>query len=308
MRKISLLAVLAIVLATTFSCKKSGNANLKTDVDTISYAIGLINGGQLQMFLEQQGMDSTCVSDFMKGFKEGANNIGDKKKQAYYMGLMQGMQMTEGLNKEIFGGDDGDEKISVPKFMAGLKAGLKKDTSVFKPEVIQARLEGMVNTAHKKAMDKKYKEEKEKGAKFLAEKAKDPKVKKLANGVLYKVIKEGNGPVPNDSTANKVKINYEGKLIDGTKFDSSYDRKEPAEMLISQVVPGFSEALKHMPVGSIWEVYIPADQGYGEREAGQIKPFSTLIFKIELLEILKNDAPKNGAPMQVMPVQMAPTK
>ena len=308
MRKISLLAVLAIVLATTFSCKKSGKANLKTDVDTISYAIGLLNGGQLQQFLEQQGMDSTCVSDFMKGFKEGANNIGDKKKQAYYMGLMQGMQMTEGLNKEIFGGDDGDEKISVPKFMAGLKAGLKKDTSVFKPEVIQGKLEGMVNSAHKKAMDKKYKEEKEKGAKFLAEKAKDPNVKKLANGVLYKVIKEGNGPVPNDSTANKVKINYEGKLIDGTKFDSSYDRKEPAEMLISQVVPGFSEALKHMPVGSTWEVYIPADQGYGEREAGQIKPFSTLIFKIELLEILKNDAPKNGAPMQVMPAQMAPTK
>ena len=111
--------------------------------------------------------------------------------------------------------------------------------------------------------------------------------------------------MPNDSTANKVKINYEGKLIDGTIFDSTYERKQPAEMLIYQLVPGFSEALKHMPVGSTWEVYIPADQGYGEREAGQIKPYSTLIFKIELLEILKNDAPKNGAPM---PVQIAPAK
>ena len=305
MRKITLFAVLAIVLATTFSCNKSGKANLNTDVDTISYAIGLLNGGQLQMFLEQQGMDSTNIADFMKGFKEGAKNVGNKKKQAYYFGLMQGMQMTEGLNNNIFGEDAGDQKISVPKFMAGLTAGVKKDTSVFKPEEIQGKLEEMVNSIHKKAMDKKYKEEKEKGAKFLAEKAKDPNVKKLANGVLYKVIKEGNGPVPNDSTASKVKINYEGKLIDGTIFDSTYERKQPAEMLIYQLVPGFSEALKHMPVGSTWEVYIPADQGYGEREAGQIKPYSTLIFKIELLEILKNDAPKNGAPM---PVQIAPAK
>ena len=88
MRKITLFAVLAIVLATTFSCNKSGKANLNTDVDTISYAIGLLNGGQLQMFLEQQGMDSTNIADFMKGFKEGAKNVGNKKKQAYYFGLM----------------------------------------------------------------------------------------------------------------------------------------------------------------------------------------------------------------------------
>ena len=308
MRKISLFAILAIVLATAFSCKKSGKANLKTDVDTISYAIGQLKGGQLHMFLEQQGMDSTCIADFMKGFKEGAKNVGDKKKQAYYMGLMQGMQMTEGLNQNIFGDSNGDQKISVPKFIAGLTAGVKKDTSVFKPEEMNAKIDEMISSVHKNAMEKKYKENKEAGAKFLAEKAKDPNVKKLANGVLYKVIKEGNGAIPNDSTANKVKINYDGKLIDGTKFDSSYDRNQPAEMLLSQVVSGFSEALRHMPVGSTWEVYIPADQAYGDKGTGQIKPFSTLVFKIELLDILKNEAPKKGAPMQGMPVQVAPAQ
>ena len=110
-------------------------------------------------------------------------------------------------------------------------------------------------------------------------------MKKLANGVQYKVIKEGNGPIPTDST--KVKIHYEGKTIDGNVFDSSYQRGEPADMIPTQLVPGFAEALKNMPVGSTWEIYIPADQAYGEREAGSIKPFSTLIFKVELLEIVK---------------------
>lgn len=285
MRKITLFAVLAIVLATAFSCGKSHKANLKTDVDTISYAIGLVNGGQLKMFLEQQGMDSTCISDFLKGFNEGAKAVGDKKKEAYYMGLVQGMQMTDGLNGRIFGGEEGDPQLSVKNLMAGLAAGVKNDTTVFNPMDIQGKLESMISSVHDKSMAKKYKENKEAGIKFLAEKAKDAQVKKLANGVLYKVIKEGNGVVPDSTT--KVKVNYEGKLIDGTVFDSSYERNEPAEMLPSMVVPGFAEALKNMPVGSIWEVYIPADQAYGEREAGKIKPFSTLIFKIELLDTVK---------------------
>ena len=301
MRKISLFAVLAIVLATAFSCGKTNKANLKTDVDSISYAIGQVNGTQLKMFLDQQGIDSTYIADFLKGFKDGANASGDKKKKAYSMGLMQGLQMIEGLNNNIFGGEDSEEKLAVNKLLAGLAAGVKNDTTVFNPELIQGKLDEMVNSIHNKAMSKKYKENKEAGAKFLAEKAKDSNVKKLANGVLYKVLKEGNGPVPNDSTANKVKINYEGKLIDGTKFDSSYDRKEPAEMLVNQVVPGFHEALINMPVGSKWEVYIPAEQAYGEREAGEIKPFSTLIFTIELLDILKNDAPKASIPINVNP-------
>ena len=286
MRKLSIVAVMAIVIAASMSCSKSYKANIKTDIDTISYAVGQFQGSQLTMFLQQQGLDSAQVKDFIKGFNEGAKASGDKKKMAYYMGLAQGIQMTTSINNNLFG-KDSDKKISRENFVAGFVAGVKKDTSIFVPEQIMPRIDEMANRIHSEAIEKEYKGNKEEGQKFLAEKAKDKDVKKLANGVMYKVLKDGNGPVPNDSTAAKVKINYEGKTIDGNVFDSSYERKQPAEMLISQVVPGFGEALRNMPVGSTWEVYIPADQAYGEREAGSIKPFSTLIFKIELLEIVK---------------------
>ena len=101
----------------------------------------------------------------------------------------------------------------------------------------------------------------------------------------YKIIKEGNGDVPTDSS--KVKVNYKGTLIDGTQFDSSYDRKEPTTFRANQVIKGWTEALTMMPVGSKWELYIPQDLAYGAREAGQIKPFSTLIFEVELVGIEK---------------------
>ena len=121
--------------------------------------------------------------------------------------------------------------------------------------------------------------------KFLAENAKKEGVKTTSSGLQYKIIKEGNGAVPTDSS--KVKVNYKGTLIDGTQFDSSYDRKEPTTFRANQVIKGWTEALTMMPVGSKWELYIPQDLAYGAREAGQIKPFSTLIFEVELVGIEK---------------------
>ena len=123
------------------------------------------------------------------------------------------------------------------------------------------------------------------GEKYLAENAKKEGVKTLPSGLQYKVIKEGSGAIPTDTSL--VKVHYEGRLIDGTVFDSSLKRGEPAEMYANRVIKGWTEALTHMPTGSEWEIYIPQELAYGEREAGQIKPFSTLIFKIQLLEIKK---------------------
>ena len=101
-----------------------------------------------------------------------------------------------------------------------------------------------------------------------------------------RIITKGNGAVPADSS--KVKVNYKGTLIDGTEFDSSYKRNEPATFRANQVIKGWTEALTMMPVGSKWELYIPYDLAYGSRETGsQIKPFSTLIFEVELLGIEK---------------------
>ena len=132
-----------------------------------------------------------------------------------------------------------------------------------------------------KNMEKQYGANKEAGVKWLAANAKKPGVKTLPSGVQYKVIKEGNGPIPTDTS--NVKVNYEGRLIDGKVFDSSYKRGQPVELRANQVIKGWTDALVHMPAGSVWEVYIPQELAYGDREQGDIKPFSALIFKIELI-------------------------
>ena len=121
------------------------------------------------------------------------------------------------------------------------------------------------------------------GEKFLAANKKKPGVVTLPSGVQYKVIKEGNGPMPKDTSM--VKVNYEGKTIDGKVFDSSFKRGQAVDLRANQVIQGWTEALVHMPAGSVWEVYIPQQLAYGEREQGQIKPFSVLIFKIELISV-----------------------
>jgi len=133
---------------------------------------------------------------------------------------------------------------------------------------------------------KKYKPTVEEGEKFLVENAKKDGVKILESGLQYKVLKEGTGAIP--TASDKVKVDYEGTLIDGTKFDSSYDRGEAAEFGVTQVIKGWTEALQLMKEGSTWMLYIPYDLAYGSRQAGDvIKPFSTLIFKVELKKIVK---------------------
>lgn len=126
----------------------------------------------------------------------------------------------------------------------------------------------------------------EKGKKFLESNKKKQGVVELSDGVQYKIIKQGKGPKP--SATDKVTVNYQGTLIDGTEFDSSYKRGKPASFPVNGVIKGWTEILQLMPVGSKWEVYIPGNLAYGERGAGgSIGPNETLIFTIELLSIDK---------------------
>ena len=128
--------------------------------------------------------------------------------------------------------------------------------------------------------------EKEKAAEFLLKNKEKEGVIETESGLQYKVIKAGKGEIPTKESS--VKVNYKGTLIDGTEFDSSYKRNAPATFRADQVIKGWTEALTMMPVGSKWELYIPQELAYGARETGgQIKPFSTLIFEVELLEIEK---------------------
>ncbi len=126
----------------------------------------------------------------------------------------------------------------------------------------------------------------EKGEQFLAENGKREEVTTTPTGLQYEVLTKGEGAIPTDTS--RVNVHYEGSLLDGTVFDSSYKRGEPVTFGVTQVIPGWTEALKLMPVGSKWKVYLPYDLAYGARGTGQggpIGPYETLIFTVELLGI-----------------------
>jgi FKBP-type peptidyl-prolyl cis-trans isomerase FklB len=144
-----------------------------------------------------------------------------------------------------------------------------------------------LNAAKKAETDKvKYKDYIEQNEAFLAKNKEKQGVTTTASGLQYEVIKMGSGPKP--TAQNTVKVNYVGSLIDGTEFDSSIKRNQPATFPVSGVIPGWTEALQLMPVGSKFKLYLPASIAYGPTGAGDvIKPYSTLIFEVELLEIVK---------------------
>ena len=290
MKKLTIVAVMAIAAATFMSCGNgTPNANLKNEIDTMSYAIGLAQSNGLKEYLvDRMSIDTVYMNDFIKGLNDGANAGDDKKKAAYYAGIQIGQQianqMVVGINHEAFG-DDSTKTISLKNFMAGFVAGTTGKGQKMTMEVAQTTATEKMQKIKAETAMKTFGPNKKAGEDFLAKKAKEADVKKLDNGVLYKVIKEGSGEMPKDTSM--VKVHYEGKTIDGEVFDSSYKRNDAVTLRANQVIKGFTEALVHMPVGSVWEVYIPQDLAYGGRQQGQIKAFSALIFKVELLGIEK---------------------
>jgi FKBP-type peptidyl-prolyl cis-trans isomerase FklB len=287
MKKLVIVAAMAITAAGFTACgNQTPKASLKTDVDTMSYAIGMAQTQGLKDYLVNQlGVDTAYIGEFIKGLNEGANAGDSKKKAAYYAGIQIGQQISnqimKGINREVFG-DDSTKTISLKNFMAGFISGTTGKNGLMTMDSAQVIGQRLIQSIKAKELVKTYGPNKIAGEEFLKENAKKDGIKTLSNGIQYKVLTEGTGAVPNDTSL--VKVNYEGRLIDGTVFDSSYKRGEPAVFRANQVIKGWTEALCHMPAGSIWEVYIPQDMAYGEREQGDIKPFSVLIFKIELLE------------------------
>lgn len=281
-------AAVAIAAAAVTSCGGGApKANLKSDVDTVSYAIGMAQTQGLKDYLVGSlGVDTAYMDEFIKGLNEGANAGDNKKKAAYYAGIQIGQQisnqMMKGINRELFG-EDSTQTISLRNFMAGFICGTTGAKGQMTLEEAQQAAQRLMQQIKSREAAKLYGPNKEAGEKFLAANAKKEGVKVLPSGVQYKVIKEGKGAIPADSSM--VKVNYEGRLIDGKVFDSSYERKNPIELRANQVIKGWTDALVHMPAGSVWEIYVPQELAYGERNQGLIKPFSALIFKIELLEV-----------------------
>ena len=288
MKKLMIVAAMAITAAGFTACgNQTPKADLKTEVDSMSYAIGMAQTQGLKEYLVNQlGVDSAYIGDFIKGLNEGANAGDSKKKAAYYAGIQIGQQISnqimKGLNREVFG-DDSTKTVSLKNFMAGFISGTTGKNGLMTMDSAQVIGQRLIQSVKAKELVKTYGPNKEAGEKFLAANAKKEGVKTLPSGVQYKIIKEGTGAIPTDTSL--VKCHYEGRLLNDTVFDSSYKRGEPITLRCNQVIKGWTEVMTHMPAGSIWEVYIPQELAYGEREQGDIKPFSTLIFKIELIEV-----------------------
>ena len=260
--------------------KKAAPVSLKTSADSLSYAAGINATRGLIPFIQQNyHVDVAYMSDFIRGYQEAVSK-GDTPQNTAYLTGMQIAQMVAqrfipGIKEELKSTKD---SISAELFHQGFTASLAKDSTVF--------------TAQKA---EEYQKEALAGAgeKFLADNAKKPGVKVLPSGLQYKVLKEGHGEVPKAS--DEVEVIYEGKLIDGTVFDSTEKHGTKTDKFnAGSLIKGWTEALTTMPVGSKWELYIPYQLAYGERQAGQIPAYSTLVFNLELVSIVKPEPVKEA--------------
>ena len=288
MKKIVLFAAIVAAAGLASCTAQAPKANMKSEIDSLSYMMGVTNTQGLNDFAAQRlGVDSANYADFVRGIKDGIHKS-SKQEKAYIAGIQIGQQvggdMFEQISLQVFG-NDSTQTLSKDNFLAGFIAAVKNG-AVVSVEDARTFVETHTEAIKAKALEAKYGENKAAGIKFLEENKTKEGVITTESGLQYKVIKAGNGEIPTKESS--VKVNYKGTLIDGTEFDSSYKRNAPATFRADQVIKGWTEALTMMPVGSKWELYIPQELAYGSRETGGlIKPFSTLIFEVELLEIEK---------------------
>ena len=260
---------------------------MKSDVDTLSYMVGVSNSQGLKDYVVGRlGVDTTYMADFIRGIKEGTKSTSAKEK-AYMAGMQIGQQvsgdMYDAINNQLFAGDS-TTTMSKENFLAGFIAAVEEN-SIVTPDSASVYVRTKSEEIKTKALEAKYGEYKKENEEFLVNNKTKDGIKVTESGLQYRIIKEGKGAIPTKNS--RVKVHYKGTMIDGTEFDSSYERKEPTTFRADQVIKGWTEALTMMPVGSKWELYIPQELAYGSREAGKIKPFSTLIFEVELISIEK---------------------
>lgn len=225
---------------------------------------------------------STCLmaDDLLPGPGEAdANFKSAKEKISYALGMDIGKSMS-----------NNDLDLDLDQLIRGIRDTVSADGKpLLSDKQLQETILAFQQELQKKAMAERQAaaaENKKKGAAFLAQNRNKPGVKTLASGLQYKIERRGTGSVP--KATDKVRTHYKGTLIDGTVFDSSYERGRPAEFPVGGVIRGWTEALQLMPVGSKWTLYVPSQMAYGERGAGNdIGPNETLIFEIELLGIVQ---------------------
>ena len=282
MRKIlSILLVTAGILVT--SCEnKHQDAVLQNDVDSLSYAIGKLNGMEMKSFLHEHDIDEEDMSEVIRGIQEGMSSVGDKRKFAFYFGVLHGLSMMENANKAVFQGDS-TQSLSQKNLIAGLLDGLTNRRGAIAGDHVKSFVDNKADEIAGRRLLEQYGKWKAQSEQFIADKAKMEGISKLRNGVCYTPVRTGAGVIPKDTST--VVAYMELKTTDGQVISNSWTDNKPFTDHANQTIPGVTEALVHMPTGSIWEVYIPWQQAYGTRTAGNIKPFSALICKIQLVEV-----------------------
>ena len=282
MKKYLMTALVLVASASLFTASAAKKKNVKkvtpvvlaTESDSLSYAAGVHATRGLIPFIQQSyKVDTAYMADFIRGYEEAITKANTPQGTAYIVG----MQIAQMVNQRILPGTreelkSAKDSIDAAMFSRGFVAALANDTTLF---------------SEKKAGEFKTQILAGAGEKFLAENAKKPGVKVLPSGLQYKVIKAGQGEVP--KATDEVEVIYEGRLIDGTVFDatSKHGGAKTDKFRAGNLIKGWTEALTTMPVGSKWQLYIPYKLAYGERQAGQIPPYSTLIFDLELVSIVK---------------------
>ena len=296
MKTIKILALTALALCATtgYAGPKGKKSNKKTTaekVDTLStdqfsYAIGKLNTeGLVQYLTQRMGVDVAYMDDFLEGFGQTELTEADKKLKARLAGIEIRQQVEKvALPQAASAINDSVDLLNHDLFVQGFSDGIADKENAILPVSIDSMnvlVQQQIEYYKKAKYDKNIKE----GEQFLAKNKKQKGVMTTASGLQYKVITAGTGEKP--KATDRVKVHYRGTLQDGTEFDSSYKRNEPTTFGVGQVIKGWTEALQLMPVGSKWELYIPQDLAYGSHATGNIPAYSTLVFEVELLEIVK---------------------
>ena len=304
MKKI-LIVALALLASASFSTAEAAKKKKKEAVkqepavvvlpvvlnngsDSVSYAAGKMLTNGLVPYLQQSlGVDTAYMKDFMRGFDEMMKSADSPTMKAYAAGIEIANQvrqrMLPGIQKEF---TDTPDTIVAELLFRGFSDGVTGDTAVMQQKEAEDLFKQKQSYNKTAKEERLYGPNRDAGRKFLAENKTKDGVITTPSGLQYKVLVQGEGEVP--QRTDKVLVHYEGRLVDGTVFDASAKHgTEPASFQANQVIRGWTEALTMMPVGSKWQLYIPYELAYGERDMGQIKPFSALIFDVELVGIDK---------------------
>ena len=321
--KIMQLAIVLLFGISVISCQNTSNTPISTEADSVSYVLGAFQGKNMLKNFEQAKIDSminmelyfeafyattqnkelninpdsnkTTLDKFFQKLQTSQmmmarDTTGTVKAYSPEQSLIDsisyllGADFGKGLNKN-FSENGLDTILSIPLIVEGYATALKKGELKIETEPNMQMLDSFFKKLQEDQLMAEHGDNKRAGEEFLAKNKALEEVTETASGLQYEVIVEGSGPKP--TISDRVKVHYHGTFVNGDVFDSSVDRGEPSTFGVGQVIPGWTEALQLMPVGSKWKLFIPYKIAYGAQGRGSIPPFSMLIFEVELIEIVK---------------------